>query len=72
MIMYEENEVIEFDEEIGIEHSPNCCWRCKSSDSGIEDTVVESNTVVVHYACNHCSSTWEVKYESTTLFIAAQ
>ncbi len=70
--MNEEINVIEFDEEIGIEHSPNSCWRCKSSDSGIEDTVVESDTVIVHYACNDCSSAWEVKYEPTTLFIAAQ
>ena len=70
--MNEENNVIEFDEEIDIDNSPNCCWRCQSSDSGVEDIVVESDLVVVHYACNDCSSTWEVKYEPTTLFIAAQ
>ncbi|MDE1313393.1 hypothetical protein MEG05_03645 [Vibrio aestuarianus] len=70
--MYEENKGIEFDEEVDIEQSPNCCWRCHSSYVGVEDTTPELDTIVVEYVCNDCSSTWQVKYEPMTLFIATQ
>lgn len=70
--MYEENKGIEFDEEMDIVQSPNCCWRCSSSDVGVEETTFELGAIVVEYVCNDCSSIWQVKCEPTTLFIAAQ
>ncbi len=59
-------------EEIDMNQSLSCCWRCESSDVGVEETAVESDIVVVQYVCNDCYSTWESKYEHTTVFIAAQ
>jgi hypothetical protein len=70
--MCEENKVIQFDEEMDIDRSPNCCWRCESSDSSVEETDVDFDTVAVHFVCNDCSSTWEVRYDAITLFIATQ
>jgi len=70
--MYYENKKIEFDEEVEIIQSPDCCWRCNSSDTGVEDTALELDSVVVDFVCNDCSVTWQVKYEPTTLFIAIQ
>jgi len=70
--MNEEKNVIEFDEVTDIEKEPNGCWRCSSESFWAEETVIEDESVWVHYACINCSSTWQVGYEATQLFVAEQ
>ncbi|MEY8215126.1 MAG: hypothetical protein RPR97_11695 [Colwellia sp.] len=70
--MNEEKNVIEFDEVTTIEQEPDCCWRCGSNGFWAVETIIEDQSVWVHYACTNCSGTWQVGYEASELYIAEQ